>query len=1215
MPVLEFTFDASGNVSKIEEKGPPNPPTTLGNAMIDDEKQSVDKKEDSKVQQNDPIIKESTHSQLPNGNETRNPNVSKLEDQKHQDIPEVSSMNEPQYSPITKAVEPLDQDISNNSRTDSINITNGDKNTKSNTSNWETGQHVNQHINKKTDISEIETSLKPEKNRPPNLLTVGNQTPSHYNSSGGSSPVSPLSGYSPSKSPSVIGSFGLIEHVENVESEDEEYRTKKIKIKNETKNSNSETKELDETSHKSHLISHISTNSHTADYSHPSSSAEYSDSKVSTAIDSINKPNQEIKTKSNEQDLSNQDQSPTEAKLDISTKPSQKTALWSVPQEISKKSQRNFAEKAEHHSNIRAVHHTKSNEIPQPKPMKSSNEKPPLTKSTTIKDTENHTNSKGLRPPPVTPKPSKESLSRPDTPELLDDNGDPLYAPVVKNKKSASRESSSDRPPVPLPYSGWKGAADLQLGATASQEGKADVFVQSSDLLDENGNPLYEPVISTKKTISRGASVLSDSGISSEPSPDAFKEEPIYALPEVSPQRQRKFKPSKPAPYQHSNNHTTSSNGFSMSVTEDPYSSINDGLKPNGGDPDDLLSSINDSLKPKNISVYKSNLTLDEADNDEGAMEDTYASIDQNDSKIESTINIKPKKTVEDPYSLVKDDLQKQNFEEPYATLDNKITQQVEDPYATVPDNIKISSKDRKGPYSMAKSKEDTDVEKTIKDIDDPYATIQEGELNTEDDGSDYENVEEFENGKESKSSNTIEEEPIYSNIQESRDRSKTVQPPSSLHLKQPTTRSYSSGSLSPQAGSVSPSSGRWSPASSGRVPVTPTHDSPSTRRSPLPSPMSNRPPMPTPESPRRETAYTPVITTTSSITNKGDLDNVDGPLPKNANQKDIPDATPYKYVPRPSSRAQDHQHSPDEEHSPIGEEIRHPSPTGENNHYKGRMFTYAQRPVEQGVILDVQSSPTKGVDGVEVEKSSSPVQITIEKSDYRDIIPENSKECEVQIEKLAPEDVEYQPRDSHFKAEENKKLSRFFKKSNSPHVRRPEHVTHSPRHDRHTKARSEMFIDQSHYPEQPVMPRGGWFQNGNTEIRNSWTPEGASFSNNNGQSSGRYPVNGSYRKNGYNRYSAVEPYQYRDGYKESPLRDRRAMQPDNGKKKLRRTRSDHTETSETKKKEHTSNKFIGFFRAAKKTIRRSRTTDPSRGAEHYSQKRQDVYEKEIAEI
>ena len=76
-------------------------------------------------------------------------------------------------------------------------------------------------------------------------------------------------------------------------------------------------------------------------------------------------------------------------------------------------------------------------------------------------------------------------------------------------------------------------------------------------------------------------------------------------------------------------NPSNSSNGFSMPVTEDPYSSIDDNFKSEVADPDDFFSSVTNSLQRKNISMYKSNLNLDEAGKEENAVEDPYASIDQ----------------------------------------------------------------------------------------------------------------------------------------------------------------------------------------------------------------------------------------------------------------------------------------------------------------------------------------------------------------------------------------------------------------------------------------------------------------------------------------------------------------------------------------------------------------------------------------------------------
>ena len=52
-------------------------------------------------------------------------------------------------------------------------------------------------------------------------------------------------------------------------------------------------------------------------------------------------------------------------------------------------------------------------------------------------------NSKGQRPPPVIPKPKKKSPLEDPMKVFVDENGDPLYAPVVKNKDRSESELSS----------------------------------------------------------------------------------------------------------------------------------------------------------------------------------------------------------------------------------------------------------------------------------------------------------------------------------------------------------------------------------------------------------------------------------------------------------------------------------------------------------------------------------------------------------------------------------------------------------------------------------------------------------------------------------------------------------------------------------------------------------------------------------------------------
>ena len=171
-----------------------------------------------------------------------------------------------------------------------------------------------------------------------------------------------------------------------------------------------------------------------------------------------------------------------------------------------------------------------------------------------------HLNSKGHRPPPVSPKPNKEEIARlkgPQPSELLDDNGDPLYAPVTKITKTKKQSE--------------KAKSDSSSSATAQTQ--LHRVITTSELTDENGDALYAPVILSKppkssdhvsvnrdesstdewthvhsrmrSTTSENVSVFSDSGLSSPDnvSPvDPFMEddEPIYAMPEVSPTSRRR---------------------------------------------------------------------------------------------------------------------------------------------------------------------------------------------------------------------------------------------------------------------------------------------------------------------------------------------------------------------------------------------------------------------------------------------------------------------------------------------------------------------------------------------------------------------------------------------------------------------------------------------------------------------------------------------------
>ena len=126
-----------------------------------------------------------------------------------------------------------------------------------------------------------------------------------------------------------------------------------------------------------------------------------------------------------------------------------------------------------------------------------------------------HLNSKGHRPPPVTPKPKKEEilLKKRNPSELVDENGDPLYAPVTKATKTSKLKHS-------------------KISNTINHA--------SSDRFDEETIPVglsksTQNHFPNKSTTSE-VSVFSDSGFSSDVSPiDPFLDEPIYAMPESSP--------------------------------------------------------------------------------------------------------------------------------------------------------------------------------------------------------------------------------------------------------------------------------------------------------------------------------------------------------------------------------------------------------------------------------------------------------------------------------------------------------------------------------------------------------------------------------------------------------------------------------------------------------------------------------------------------------
>ena len=191
-----------------------------------------------------------------------------------------------------------------------------------------------------------------------------------------------------------------------------------------------------------------------------------------------------------------------------------------------------------------------------------------------------HLNSRGHRPPPVLPKPTKEDIQlmlgrRKSSVELVDDNGDPLYAPITKITKSSHGKPSANNEPSPkLTFSNNNASptsdntetfniqpspfTEDELAGTASTTVQTQLpnTITTSDLVDENGDALYAPVIKTTtkcttvtstsdptitsttitKSTTSEISVFSDSGFSSDVSPvDPFIDEPIYATPEHSP--------------------------------------------------------------------------------------------------------------------------------------------------------------------------------------------------------------------------------------------------------------------------------------------------------------------------------------------------------------------------------------------------------------------------------------------------------------------------------------------------------------------------------------------------------------------------------------------------------------------------------------------------------------------------------------------------------
>ena len=187
---------------------------------------------------------------------------------------------------------------------------------------------------------------------------------------------------------------------------------------------------------------------------------------------------------------------------------------------------------------------------------------------------EEHLNSRGHRPPPVLPKPSKEDirllLERRHSSELVDENGDPLYAPITKTTKSSklshveTPKPNNDTSPK-LPASNNASPITDKFVTSLATKEEEDVTlaaqtqiantITTSDLVDENGDALYAPVIKTHskrdnnsispsdstqskttKSTTSEVSVFSDSGFSSDVSPvDPFVDEPIYATPERSP--------------------------------------------------------------------------------------------------------------------------------------------------------------------------------------------------------------------------------------------------------------------------------------------------------------------------------------------------------------------------------------------------------------------------------------------------------------------------------------------------------------------------------------------------------------------------------------------------------------------------------------------------------------------------------------------------------